>query len=384
MAATSSGALMASERKQYLGIDLLRFAAAAIVTVYHLTFWVTYFPTGMSAKVAITPIPATLISPHMEFGWIGVQIFFVISGFVIAFSAAQASASQFLKSRLLRLAPAVWILAPLSAVALVTTHALSTKATVAILLKSLAFFPFSPWVDSVYWTLGIEISFYAMVFVLLIAGLMRFFEHVMSAVGLISLVYWIASLWLNEPHNRLFELALIEHGCFFALGAFLWLVSARGVTNWRLVMIGLSIAAAMIEIPFEVHERALKTGSPGHILPPIIVWGSLVAFMVASILLPAVNKSLAPWSVALRKLGLMTYPLYLGHNVLGAALLGGLARLGFTGLLPLVGVAALSAGLAYIVAVILEPRLRTWLSRTFDAATDLVAVLVARRGAAQH
>ena len=47
----------------------------------------------------------------MPFGWIGVQIFFVISGIVIANSAQSATPFRFAVSRFLRLYPAAWIAA---------------------------------------------------------------------------------------------------------------------------------------------------------------------------------------------------------------------------------------------------------------------------------
>ena len=43
------------------------------------------------------------------FGWVGVEVFFVISGFVIANSASKTSPIEFLISRALRLYPAVWV-----------------------------------------------------------------------------------------------------------------------------------------------------------------------------------------------------------------------------------------------------------------------------------
>ncbi|TIT70941.1 MAG: acyltransferase, partial [Mesorhizobium sp.] len=51
-------------------------------------------------------------------GWVGVQVFFVISGFVIAFSAENSTPLKFFEARVRRLAPAVWVCAPVSAIVL--------------------------------------------------------------------------------------------------------------------------------------------------------------------------------------------------------------------------------------------------------------------------
>jgi peptidoglycan/LPS O-acetylase OafA/YrhL len=57
-------------------------------------------------------------APYTWFGWVGVEIFFVISGFVIANSASKSSPKEFLFGRALRLYPAVWIASTLSLVIL--------------------------------------------------------------------------------------------------------------------------------------------------------------------------------------------------------------------------------------------------------------------------
>ena len=72
------------------GVDLVRFVSAAGVAAYHL---------NESKYTRPWSVP---------FGWVGVQIFFVISGLVIANSARGASLQQFVVHRFLRLYPAAW------------------------------------------------------------------------------------------------------------------------------------------------------------------------------------------------------------------------------------------------------------------------------------
>ena len=67
--------------QRLIGVDLVRILAALVVTIVH------YFPTGLPS------------------GWVGVQIFFVLSGYVIAASAQSGSAGDFVRSRFLRLFP---------------------------------------------------------------------------------------------------------------------------------------------------------------------------------------------------------------------------------------------------------------------------------------
>ncbi|PJI54488.1 hypothetical protein CTI14_14985, partial [Methylobacterium radiotolerans] len=143
------------------------------------------------------------------FGWIGVELFFVISGFVIAYSAEHATARAFLRSRLLRLVPAVWICATLTAlVSLAIGRMGSVPHVLRAYLDCVLFVPVEPWLDGVYWTLGVEIAFYALVFALLRLGRFRSVGPVCAAVGGASTLFWVAT-WLcrvsarrGEPRGR--------------------------------------------------------------------------------------------------------------------------------------------------------------------------------------
>jgi peptidoglycan/LPS O-acetylase OafA/YrhL len=90
-------------------LDPLRFAAALGVAVFHLTFWSWAWPSigvapGFEHYVA-ADLQFQSAASFTWFGWVGVEIFFVISGFVIANSARNVSAREFLFGRALRLYP---------------------------------------------------------------------------------------------------------------------------------------------------------------------------------------------------------------------------------------------------------------------------------------
>ncbi|RVD50142.1 acyltransferase, partial [Mesorhizobium sp. M2D.F.Ca.ET.140.01.1.1] len=58
------------------------------------------------------------------------------------------------------------------------------------LARTALFVPFEPWVDSVYWTLGIEIAFYAIVWILLRLGRYDLMESIAVVIGLVSTLFW--------------------------------------------------------------------------------------------------------------------------------------------------------------------------------------------------
>ncbi len=92
--------------KHFFGLDVLRFFSAVFVVLFHFG--------GFGISEPIFPAPKhDLAWPELysisQFGWVGVQIFFVISGFVIAASLIDVTTRTFLIRRVIRVAPALWI-----------------------------------------------------------------------------------------------------------------------------------------------------------------------------------------------------------------------------------------------------------------------------------
>src|SRR5262249_3925366 len=76
----SCALLSTKSDRQIVGIDLVRFGAACGVMLYHLCYLI--IPGGPYAPTRLFPEFA-----FFRFGNIGIFVFFVISGFVIAYSA---------------------------------------------------------------------------------------------------------------------------------------------------------------------------------------------------------------------------------------------------------------------------------------------------------
>lgn len=334
-----------------LAIDLTRFACAASVMGYHYSaaFW--SLPDGRVASalqgVAATPVPLA------RAGLVGVELFFVISGMVIARSAVGASWQDFLGRRVVRLVPAAWICATLTALVLIAGG--QGDATLAAdWFRSVRFWPIGAQIDGSYWTLGVECAFYLLI-ALAGVGDARRIALVGWALALASAAFWTVCLLLGpgaEPiiTNQAAILLLLPHGCFFAAGIALASRGMRGST----ALLALAGATGVVEVAAHIGG--------GQITPATIAG---VALFVLGLTTLAAARRLQPWlaqrldSGVARAIGLMTYPLYLLHQVAGAALIGMLARSG----VPL-GVAigltvAVMLASAWMVARHAEPAVRT-------------------------
>lgn len=79
-------------------LDLLRLVAVAAVIVYHFGFW---GPTSHG----VTQVALPALAPIAQYGFLGVPVFFAISGFVIAYSAEGRTPIGFAIARFSRIYP---------------------------------------------------------------------------------------------------------------------------------------------------------------------------------------------------------------------------------------------------------------------------------------
>lgn len=117
--------------QRFWGVQYLRAIAALMIAYYHLT-------------VQVPAFESTLVAPAVYLFNRGVDIFFVISGFVMITTGAKATPGDFIRKRLVRIVPLYWTLTLLVvAVALIAPHVLkTTQLSTEAIVKSLLFIPF--------------------------------------------------------------------------------------------------------------------------------------------------------------------------------------------------------------------------------------------------
>ncbi|MGK5639829.1 acyltransferase family protein [Streptomyces sp. URMC 126] len=344
-------------------LDGLRLIAALMVALYH------YGGRGGEITKAWGSSPRHQF-PHLStafaYGCLGVQLFFVISGFVICMSGWGRSLRSFTASRAARLYPAYW-----AAILLVTAvfalpfarHYGSVSVSDILVNLTMLQQPVgAERVLGVCWTLWVEVRFYALfaLFVVL-PGATR------QRVILFCAVWTLASALTTAAHAEALKvLVMPEDSSFFIGGIGLYLVHRYGhsATAWGIVavsfLIGQHYAVAGLWHPPGPHHFSYRS--------PVVIIGVLALGYAAVAVVAAGGARWLSWRW-LTVAGTLTYPFYLVHEHLGWVVVEVLhRRLG----VPSYGVLALTVGLmlglAWVLHVGVERRLNPLLRRGLEVS----------------
>ena len=291
-------------------LDYCRFVAASSVLSFH------YFWNGIANQKITSLDHVDALTAWARYGYLGVELFFMISGYVIFMSARRRSTSQFIVGRATRLYPAYLV-----AMLITTCFALwlgsgETRVNLRQVLGNIAFY--QPWhhqrfVDGVYWTLMIEVKFYVAVAVLIAIGGQRYFDAVFKLWPMLMLVAFALGhgAW-DDPEKGSFAL-LGGYYAFFASGALFAIIRDRP-SIWANVSLAISTA---LGIRFCVAIVAAH-GTPAEtIVTAAILCSFTLMFFVVNWSAGGRVTSLPAASL----LGALTYPLYLVHAHIGYMLL---------------------------------------------------------------
>jgi peptidoglycan/LPS O-acetylase OafA/YrhL len=136
-----------SDERRVKLLDSFRFIAITAVLFYHFThLWVTQYPYG------------NYFHHIFKYGYLGVQFFFIISGFVISYTLENTpTLFSFYKNRFSRLFPSMLLcsLITLIVISLLDDHYLFKNAHE---LKN--FIPSLTFINPTLWTLITKVNFY--------------------------------------------------------------------------------------------------------------------------------------------------------------------------------------------------------------------------------
>ena len=319
------------------------------------------------------------------FGWVGVEIFFVISGFVIANSASQASPGEFLLGRALRLYPAVWVCATATFLVLLLFGSGPASELILPYIHAMLMVPkgvTGQWLDEVYWTLAAETAFYGLVFCAMLTKTITL-RHLAFGLTIYSAIFnavALAVLSCTTPSDLPYLVILmfrvpcaaflLTHGCFFALGIWLFISANRELTALEQIAVAVTCLAGAAEIYF--FASFLLTSVPAiadqSALVPVAVWAAAVLLIALAAKRNRQSADIAPAEAPayLRTLGLITYPLYLTHNVIGAAIIRALVECGLDATSALWIALGLLVLVCWFICVKIEPAVRSALMQALS------------------
>lgn len=324
-------------------IQALRFVAAALVLLTHITFYAN-----------------SRISPDFNIwqpGAAGVSLFFVISGIVIYLSSGSlpcdnTGATEFMRRRVLRIFPLYWLVttAKLAIVLVVPAALVKNQASVSYVIASYLLVPFAnaegrieP-LHGVGWSLIHEMFFY---YVFAAAMFLRRSPFLASSIVIGGLC--LIGLFIDEQ-SPIARVCLSEQNMLFVVGMILAHLHKKG---WELhqpvALATIIIGAALMltESGRALWYPFLRRFDPGAVL----------------ILLGALSFRIPGGKIfnAAVKLGDSSYSLYLFHPIIAPAILLGLWKLGLS---PLPLAILMTFGLSIAIGHLAHQFIESPLNRT--------------------
>lgn len=288
------------QKQTILVVQAMRFFAAALVVVYHCQH--ILFSRGYQSEV----------HPLLAFGQSGVDVFFVISGFIMVYIGwddmhKPGAPTNFLIRRLIRIAPTYWFYTlSITAISLALPHLLSQgKADTAYIIASFLFFPWENNIGQIMpvlpvgWTLSYEMYFY-----LVFAVVMAFGQTLLLPIITLWLLGGVIAGLVWSPEQPILKLATSPLLVEFLMGCVIGVIYKKGepISKRSALLVTLSSAAIFIFMIFTA-----KNG-----LSRVVAWGVPAALLVFGLVFLEKHGALTPPSF-LVKLGNASYSLYLSH-----------------------------------------------------------------------
>ena len=288
-----------AQKAEVVSIQYLRALAALMVVTFHALTTVTIFENKLVASLTET------LSA-------GVDIFFVISGFVMWYTTRGCgnTPSQFFLNRLIRIVPLYWLVTLLlMSVALIRPELL--QRTVFDLPHGIASLFFLPWprplvpdeilpVVVTGWTLNYEMMFYAVFAFTLSMRTVPALIFLSATFAALLIVGWTAS---NPTIQSFYGNTIIIE---FLFGVIIGVAVTEGFRLPKRVAVAMMITGVLL--------LALSTGWDG---PRFLLWG-VPAFAIVAGAVFYEKTAKIPSAVLFKHLGDASYSIYLLHGIVMA------------------------------------------------------------------
>lgn len=293
-------------------IQWLRALAATLVLLIHA------LDSIKSGAIAVTGQFAPSIPNLAVFGASGVDLFFVISGFVMAQALSNPDSNpwRFLAKRWIRIVP---LFACVSVFYMMIMHEPVTGVAAAMSITVLPIFDGDTYhIPALYpgWTLGFEFAFY-----MIVAMVMRVPRYRVEALLALTVAAAVSGSFVHPnwaPARLLLNPLLFE----FALGVVVWLAWRGGITRRiaapslvaGIMLLAVGIAVGMVQ-SLNLTVEAAAGGVSGY--ARTLTWGIPWALVVAGVI---DTVSAGRFERYVSRIGDASYSTYLSHPCLIALL----------------------------------------------------------------
>jgi len=352
--------------KRIYQIDLFRFVAALSVVLFHFMFRGNEHVIHKMSLVGFSDI-----GDYFKYGYLGVDLFFIISGFVISLSIRSFDLGKFVKSRFLRLYPAYWFCVTLTSLIVVIWGGSIFSVSFNQYLVNMTMFNGFVGVehiDGVYWSLMEELKFYFIIAFFLILRKIKKFD--LNVVIVLWLMLSILSVFIDFNSHYIFKVLrfvfTLFYSSYFIAGMIFYKIYKEGV-NYKYI-IGLVLCLA-ISMHYATGKIVSLESNFNSVFSPVVICAFVISFYVI-MFLASTHRMKIINSPKLIKLGVLTYPLYLVHENIGFIIFN--ETLGYVNkYITLLIVLTLMLWISHLISVYIEKPLSTYLRSSLERASTI-------------
>ena len=287
---------MEKEKNRIREIDALRGIAAFAVLLFHFTMFREQAKLGFNV------------------GCMGVDMFFIISGFVILMTIEKMITWQeFAVSRFSRLFPAYWVCVTITALAILFYSMYSADQHMAdnllgkylINLSMLQYYFNVADIDEPYWTLIIELVFYSFMLLLFITKNIKRIEIISVVVLCFALLYSLPAIRANYVMYKVYRaIPLITYFPLFFSGILFYKMKVEEKTIYRVLLV-IACFAVQLMLYSSYYLREFVS-SREYLAVLSIIYAVFTLFLFGK--LSFIVNRVTMW------LGNISYSLYLIHQ----------------------------------------------------------------------
>jgi len=268
-----------------------------------------YFSNGIS-NGTVTSIELTPFSDIAKYGYLGVQLFFGVSGYLILMSTTNRSAWQFAEGRIKRIYPLYWMaIILITAITFLPTLS-KTHPGFWQFLASSTMFPTAfnqGWVDGAHWFMLVEIQLYVFIFAVLKVGAGKYLPTIFPIWSIVIFIWYLFEL------KRFSIWYLYGPFSFICGGAIIYSIKQWGWTPLRAAGLITAVSGGLYSRVGSLDKLSeiRNTQYSDKVVTVIVLF---IFGLLLLTLLPKVSNIHIPGAVFF---GAITYPLFLIHGRLG-------------------------------------------------------------------